>query len=91
MTLAAVSRNVERLWFSKIALANVVSSFGCGRRWIAAVTVVAHQAARFVNVIVEQLGGRADARIVEPGVTFDAGVFLLSGDCGRAQGEDEEQ
>jgi hypothetical protein len=77
MALAAVRRNIECFWLAKIAFIYVVRGLRCGGVRITAVTIVAHQAARFVNVVIEQLGRRADTRIVKLGVTLDAGVFLL--------------
>ena len=59
VALAAISRDVERLWFSEIAFARIFRACFRVVVWIAAMTIVARQAARFVNVVVEGLGGGA--------------------------------
>ena len=59
VALAAISRDVERLWFSEIASARIFRACFRVVVWIAAMTIVARQAARFVNVVVEGLGGGA--------------------------------
>src|SRR6266516_3095313 len=59
MALATVSRDVKRLRFSEIALARILRAFFCIVVRIASVTIVARQAARFVNIVVEGLSGGA--------------------------------
>src|SRR5574341_1787178 len=77
VALAAVGGNIERLWLSEVPFPQIVSRLIRIGVWIATVAVVAHQAACFVNVVIEKFRGRAEARVVEFGMTFDAGVFLL--------------
>src|SRR5437016_3438717 len=59
MALAAISRNVERLWFSEIAFARIFRACFRVVVWIAAMTIVARQAAGMMNVVIEGLGGAA--------------------------------
>src|SRR5436190_460631 len=84
MALAAVSRDIERLWFPEVALARILRSFFCIGIRIAAMAIIAGQAARFMNVVIEQFRGRAEACVGELDMAFDAGAFFLGvGGCTR--------
>ena len=72
VALTTVSRNVERLWFSQIALARIFRAFLSVRRRIAAVTIVAGQAARMMYVVIKEFSGRTESRIFQLCMTLDA-------------------
>ena len=92
VALAAVRRNIERLWFAEIALARILRGFFGVGIGIPTMAIVAGQTARFMNVVIEQFRGRAQARVVKFDVAFNAGAFLLSGSHGgKDKNEGERQ
>ena len=58
MTFATVSRNVQRPWLSQVTFSWVLRGFTGGGIRIAAMTVVAREAATTMYVVFKELGGR---------------------------------
>jgi hypothetical protein len=78
MAFAAISRNVESLWLSQKTFGRVLRSFFSVGVGIAAVTIIARQTARFVNVIVEEFRRSAQTCVFKLDMTIDAGTLFLS-------------
>ena len=77
VTLAAVGRDVERLWLSEVTLSGVLCTFLGVSVGVAAVTIVARQAASPMNVVIEKFGGGAQSRIIQLHMALNAGTLLL--------------
>ena len=59
VALTTVSRDVERFWFSQITLSRVLRAFFRVGIGVTAVTVITRQAARVMDVVIEELCRRA--------------------------------
>ena len=72
MALATVGGYVECLWFSQITLAWILCAFLGVCVGIAAMAIIARKSTRTMNIVIEKFCRRAQPRIFQAGVTFNA-------------------
>jgi len=90
VALAAVCGNVERLWFSQIALSWILSGFFGICVGIAAMAIIARKSPSMMNVVIEKFRRRAQSGIFQFRVAFDARTLFLRGGQ-RKQQENERR
>ena len=77
MALSAVGRDIELLWLSEITFPRILCSFLAVVVGIAAMTIIARQSSRTMDVVSEKFSGGTESRIVQPSMAFDARALFL--------------